>query len=82
MGERIVIDLRKPDVGSILAFGFGFAPFTGGVRSYIDLIRVPAFVALARSLEAKHGPRFAVPDSLAIMAESGKSFYSDGKRAA
>ena len=78
--EGVVTDVREADVGSIL--GFGFAPFTGGVLSYIDFMGVPAFVALARSLEAKHGPRFSVPDSLAAMAESGGTFYGAAKRAA
>jgi 3-hydroxyacyl-CoA dehydrogenase/enoyl-CoA hydratase/3-hydroxybutyryl-CoA epimerase len=80
VGEGVVTDPREADVGSIL--GFGFAPFTGGVLSYIDFMGLPAFVALARSLEAKHGPRFAVPDSLAGMADRGETFYGDAKRAA
>jgi 3-hydroxyacyl-CoA dehydrogenase/enoyl-CoA hydratase/3-hydroxybutyryl-CoA epimerase len=80
VGEGVVTDPREADVGSIL--GFGFAPFTGGVLSYIDFMGVPAFVDLARRLEAKHGSRFAVPDSLAEMARTGDTFYGAGKRAA
>ena len=80
VGEGVVTDPREADVGSIL--GFGFAPFTGGVLSYIDFMGVPAFVHLARRLEAKHGGRFAVPNSLAEMAGSGGSFYGAGKQAA
>src|SRR5690606_9630041 len=33
MEEGVLTDAREADVGSI--FGFGFAPFTGGVLSYI-----------------------------------------------
>ncbi|MDP4021185.1 3-hydroxyacyl-CoA dehydrogenase NAD-binding domain-containing protein [Methylobacterium sp. NEAU 140] len=81
VGEGVVTDPREADVGSIL--GFGFAPFTGGALSYIDFMGPAAFVALARDLEAKHGPRFAVPDSLAVMAERGGTFYGTAdKRAA
>lgn len=81
VGEGVITDPREADVGSIL--GFGFAPFTGGALSYIDFMGPAVFVALARSLEARHGPRFSVPDSLAAMAEAGSTFYGEaGKRAA
>ena len=73
VGEGVVTDPREADVGSIL--GFGFAPFTGGALSYIDFMGAKSFVALARGLEAKHGPRFKVPDNLAAMAEDGSKFY-------
>ncbi|NYL41739.1 3-hydroxyacyl-CoA dehydrogenase, partial [Salmonella enterica subsp. enterica serovar Typhimurium] len=61
VGEGVVTDPREADVGSIL--GFGFAPFTGGALSYIDFMGAAAFVDLARTLEAKHGPRFRAPDN-------------------
>ena len=82
MEEGIVTDPREADVGSIL--GFGFAPFTGGALSYIDGMGASAFVALAQTLEAKHGPRFAPPRSLLDMAASGETFYGQAaeKRAA
>ncbi|KAB1071086.1 3-hydroxyacyl-CoA dehydrogenase [Methylobacterium planeticum] len=73
VGEGVVTDPREADVGSIL--GFGFAPFTGGALSYIDFMGAKTFADLARSLEARHGPRFAVPDNLARMAETGATFY-------
>ncbi|KQP08047.1 3-hydroxyacyl-CoA dehydrogenase [Methylobacterium sp. Leaf99] len=75
VGEGVVTDPREADVGSIL--GFGFAPFTGGALSYIDFMGAKAFVALAQGLEAKHGPRFAVPRTLLAMAERGGTFYGD-----
>ncbi|SFG54228.1 3-hydroxyacyl-CoA dehydrogenase NAD-binding domain-containing protein [Methylobacterium gossipiicola] len=75
VGEGVVTDPREADVGSIL--GFGFAPFTGGALSYIDFMGAKAFVALAQRLEAKHGPRFAVPQNLLDMAERDGTFYGD-----
>ncbi len=71
--EEVVTDPREADVGSIL--GFGFAPFTGGALSYIDGMGAKRFVAIARELEAKHGPRFAPPRLLVEMAASGGTFY-------
>ena len=53
----MVTDVREADVGSIL--GWGFAPFTGGTLSYIDMMGTKAFVALCRKLEKKHGRAFA-----------------------
>ena len=72
-GEGVVTDPREADVGSIL--GFGFAPYTGGVLSYIDFMGASAFVDLCRRLQAKHGERFAPPRILLDMAGSGSTFY-------
>jgi len=65
--------VREADVGSIL--GWGFAPFTGGTLSYIDMMGTKAFVELCRKFEKKHGPRFKPPKLLLEMAEKGESFY-------
>jgi 3-hydroxyacyl-CoA dehydrogenase/enoyl-CoA hydratase/3-hydroxybutyryl-CoA epimerase len=54
--EGVLSDVREGDVGSIL--GFGFAPFTGGTLSYIDMMGTKRFVELCRALEKKHGARF------------------------
>jgi 3-hydroxyacyl-CoA dehydrogenase/enoyl-CoA hydratase/3-hydroxybutyryl-CoA epimerase len=78
MEEKVVTDPREADVGSIL--GFGFAPFTGGVLSLIDGVGAKAFVARARELAAKYGPRFEPSVGLVDMADKGGSFY--GKPAA
>jgi len=72
--DGVITDVREADVGSIL--GFGFAPFTGGTLSYIDMMGTKRFVALCRELEAKHGKRFAPPRLLVEMAEKGETFYS------
>jgi 3-hydroxyacyl-CoA dehydrogenase / enoyl-CoA hydratase / 3-hydroxybutyryl-CoA epimerase len=73
MTEGVVTDPREADVGSIL--GFGFAPYTGGVISFIDGLGLSAFVARARALAAKYGPRFEPGEKLAAMAERGETFY-------
>src|SRR5262245_2154223 len=72
--EGVITDIREADVGSIL--GFGFAPFTGGALSYIDMMGTKAFVELCKRLERSCGPRFAPPKLLIDMAERGDTFYS------
>ncbi len=71
--ERVLTDVREADVGSIL--GFGFAPFTGGTLSYIDMMGTGQFVALCDALAAKHGPRFTPSPLLREMAARGETFY-------
>lgn len=73
MEEGIVTDPREADVGSILAFGF--APFTGGVLSYIDGIGAKKFVKIAKGLQKKYGGEFKTPKLLLEMAEKGETFY-------
>ena len=73
MFDGVVTDPREADVGSIL--GFGYAPYTGGTISFIDGMGLKAFVARARELAAKHGPRFEPPQKLVEMAEKGETFY-------
>jgi 3-hydroxyacyl-CoA dehydrogenase/enoyl-CoA hydratase/3-hydroxybutyryl-CoA epimerase len=71
--EGVLTDVREADVGSIL--GFGFAPFTGGTLSYIDMMGVRSFVDLCRSLEQKFGARFSPAPLLVDMASKNQSFY-------
>jgi 3-hydroxyacyl-CoA dehydrogenase/enoyl-CoA hydratase/3-hydroxybutyryl-CoA epimerase len=71
--EGVVTDVREADVGSIL--GFGFAPFTGGTLSYIDMTGTKKFVELCKALEKKHGPRFKPSPLLLDLAAKGDSFY-------
>ena len=73
MEEGVVTDPREADVGSIL--GFGFAPFTGGVLSYIDGMGAAAFVAQCEALARTFGDRFAPGAQLREMAERGETFY-------
>ncbi|MCX7312488.1 MAG: 3-hydroxyacyl-CoA dehydrogenase NAD-binding domain-containing protein [Alphaproteobacteria bacterium] len=81
--EGVLTDVREADVGSIL--GFGFAPFSGGTLSYIDMMGVKRFVELCQRLEKKCGARFAPSKLLLEMAQKGESFYgrfAPGKKAA
>ncbi|MET0925235.1 MAG: 3-hydroxyacyl-CoA dehydrogenase NAD-binding domain-containing protein [Xanthobacteraceae bacterium] len=81
--EGVITDVREADVGSIL--GFGFAPFSGGTLSYIDMMGTKAFVDLCRRLEKSCGERFAPSKLLIDMAGKGESFYgrfAPGRRAA
>jgi 3-hydroxyacyl-CoA dehydrogenase/enoyl-CoA hydratase/3-hydroxybutyryl-CoA epimerase len=71
--ENVLTDVREADVGSIL--GFGFAPFTGGTLSYIDMMGTKRFVALCEALAKKHGSRFAPSKLLIEMAAKGETFY-------
>jgi 3-hydroxyacyl-CoA dehydrogenase/enoyl-CoA hydratase/3-hydroxybutyryl-CoA epimerase len=71
--EGVLTDVREADVGSIL--GFGFAPFTGGTLSYIDMMGTKRFVEMCRRLEHAHGARFAPSKLLLDMAATGDSFY-------
>jgi len=71
--EHVVTDVREADVGSIL--GWGFAPYSGGTLSYIDMMGLKKFVALAQTFEKKYGPRFKPPKLLLDMAEKNETFY-------
>lgn len=71
--EGVITDIREADVGSIL--GFGFAPFTGGTLSFIDMMGASTFVARCDKLAEKHGPRFKPNDLLRDLAASGDTFY-------
>jgi 3-hydroxyacyl-CoA dehydrogenase / enoyl-CoA hydratase / 3-hydroxybutyryl-CoA epimerase len=71
--ENVLTDVREADVGSIL--GFGFAPFTGGTLSYIDMMGTKSFVDLCTSLEAKFGARFKPTKLLLDMAGKNETFY-------
>jgi 3-hydroxyacyl-CoA dehydrogenase/enoyl-CoA hydratase/3-hydroxybutyryl-CoA epimerase len=69
--------LRNPqdgDIGSI--FGWGFAPYTGGVLSYIDYVGVRQFVAECDAFAKQFGPRFEVPELLRKMAAENRGFWS------
>jgi 3-hydroxyacyl-CoA dehydrogenase/enoyl-CoA hydratase/3-hydroxybutyryl-CoA epimerase len=71
--ENVLTDVREADVGSIL--GFGYAPYSGGTLSYIDMMGTKKFVALCEKLSAKYGERFKPNKQLVDMAAKGESFY-------
>jgi len=79
--EKVLTDVREADVGSIL--GFGFAPFSGGTLSWIDMMGTKRFVQLCRKLEKRCGARFAPSKLLIDLAERNEGFYQrfmPGKR--
>ena len=71
--EKVLTDVREADVGSIL--GFGFAPFSGGTLSYIDMMGTRTFADLCLALAKRYGPRFTPPRLILDMAANGESFY-------
>ena len=70
--EDVLEDIREGDVGAIL--GWGFAPWSGGPFSWLDMIGAERAVEICEGL-ASHGPRFATPALLSEMASSGATFY-------
>jgi 3-hydroxyacyl-CoA dehydrogenase/enoyl-CoA hydratase/3-hydroxybutyryl-CoA epimerase len=65
--EGIVTSARDGDVGSIL--GWGFAPWTGGVFSYMDGIGLARFVAECEAMGEDP------PELLRRMAREGRGFH-------
>lgn len=74
LDEGVVRSPRDADVGAIL--GWGFAPWSGGPTSYVQTVGAAAFVATADALAAKHGARFAVPESLRALAAAGGRYHA------
>ena len=72
--DGVLMDIREGDVGAIL--GWGFAPWSGGPFSWLDIIGAPRAVAICDDLVARHGARFAAPALLREMAANGQSFYT------
>lgn len=72
--EGVVTDVRDADVGAII--GWGFAPWTGGPLSLIDMVGVKAFVETCDNLAQKYGERFKPNKLLRDMAEKGDTFYA------
>ena len=73
MAEGIIHDPREADLGSI--FGWGFAPYTGGAISFIDMVGIAKFVARADALRSAYGEQFEVPSLLREMGASGETMY-------
>jgi 3-hydroxyacyl-CoA dehydrogenase/enoyl-CoA hydratase/3-hydroxybutyryl-CoA epimerase len=71
--EGVLMDIREGDVGAIL--GWGFAPWSGGPFSWLDIVGAPWAAERCDALAAKYGERFACPPLLREMAEKGESFY-------
>ena len=71
--EGVLEDIREGDVGAILAWGF--APWSGGPFSWLDMLGAPYAVEVCDQLTEKFGDRFTTPALLREMAESGEGFY-------
>jgi len=71
--EGVLEDIREGDVGAILAWGF--APWSGGPFSWLDIIGSPYAAERCDQLAETFGPRFATPALLREMADKGQSFY-------
>ncbi len=71
--EGVLSDIREGDVGAIL--GWGFAPWSGGPFSWLDMLGAAYAAERAAELARAYGPRFAPPDLLSEMAAKGRAFY-------
>ncbi|MBM9594637.1 3-hydroxyacyl-CoA dehydrogenase NAD-binding domain-containing protein [Roseitranquillus sediminis] len=71
--EGVLTDIREGDVGAIL--GWGFAPWSGGPFSWLDIIGAEQAVSICEGLVQRHGPRFEAPELLREMAAKGQTFY-------
>jgi 3-hydroxyacyl-CoA dehydrogenase / enoyl-CoA hydratase / 3-hydroxybutyryl-CoA epimerase len=78
--ENVVTDPADADVGALL--GWGFAPWTGGPLSYIDMLGTGRFVELCDRLAQQHGERFMPTPMLRYLARRGSSIYADRQKAA
>ncbi|CTQ50426.1 3-hydroxyacyl-CoA dehydrogenase NAD-binding domain-containing protein [Jannaschia donghaensis] len=78
--EGVLEDIREGDVGAIL--GWGFAPWSGGPFSWLDIVGSAWAAETCEALTAKHGDRFKTPDLLRKMADNGEVFYDGTARAA
>ncbi len=71
--EGVLTDIREGDVGAIL--GWGFAPWSGGPFSWLDIMGAARAVEICDDLAARHGARFTAPALLRDMAAKGETFY-------
>ncbi len=71
--EGVLEDIREGDVGAIL--GWGFAPWSGGPFSWVDMVGPKQALALDEELATKYGDRFAPPALLGELAAKGETFY-------
>jgi 3-hydroxyacyl-CoA dehydrogenase/enoyl-CoA hydratase/3-hydroxybutyryl-CoA epimerase len=70
--ESVIVSVAEANIGSI--FGWGFAPFKGGVLQFINDYGVRSFVKKSKELAKTYGHRFNPPDILLKMAKKGDMF--------
>lgn len=73
--ERVVRSARDGDIGAV--FGIGFPPFLGGPFRYMDALGANNVVATLQRLASRFGPRFTPCETLIMMAEQGRTFWSE-----
>ena len=71
--DGVLMDIREGDVGAIL--GWGFAPWSGGPFSWLDMLGAARAAELCDRLVKRHGARFAAPDLLRDLAAKDQTFY-------
>ena len=75
MAEGVITRAHETDIGSIL--GWGFAPHTGGVISFIETMEgLGQFIVNADALADAVGERYRVPGMVREMETEGRSFYA------
>ncbi len=71
--EGVLTDIREGDVAAIL--GWGYAPWSGGPFSWLDMLGAAFAVTVFDDLEARFGARFRAPEILREMAAQDSGFY-------
>lgn len=71
--EGVLEDIREGDVGAIL--GWGFAPWSGGPFSWLDMLGAPYAAERCDQLTEAFGDRFKCPELLREMAGKSQTFY-------
>ena len=72
--EGVLMDIREGDVGAIL--GWGFAPWSGGPLSWLDIIGTAYAAERCKELSSVYGNRFEPPALLLEMSKTGEEFYT------
>ena len=71
--DGVLMDIREGDVGAIL--GWGFAPWSGGPFSWLDMLGTPYAAERCDALTKTYGERFTCPALLREMAGKSQRFY-------
>lgn len=71
--EGVLHSATDGDIGSILAWGF--APYSGGIFSYVDAVGIQKFVKELDELADVSGERFRPTAKLREMAAKNESFF-------
>jgi 3-hydroxyacyl-CoA dehydrogenase len=72
--------LPAADLDAALALAVGFAPWRGGLLSYVDSRGLPDTIAALTDLAGRCGYRFSPDPLLTQMAERGDIFFPDRPR--